>query len=317
LKRILVTGAAGFIGFSIIKSLIGQYKIIGIDNLNEYYDIQLKKDRLKELGVCSAKIEENKEYISDNSSFTFIKQDFSDKDTLRNLFAKYTFETVIHLGAQAGVRYSFINPESYITSNIIGTNNIFEICSQNNVKHVLFASSSSVYGKNKKQPYSEADEINKPMSLYASTKISGESLAHYYAETLNLKITALRFFSVYGPWGRPDMAYWLFAEKILNNQPIQVFNNGKLARDFTYIDDIISGIQLLLTNEEKLKNKFSIFNIGRGEKVKLTEFIESLEKILNKEAIKEYKPMQKGDVFETFADITKLKTPLVMIRKLL
>lgn len=287
-SNILVTGAAGFIGAAVSKKLcqLG-YNVIGIDNINNYYDVNLKYHRLDDL------------LTMDN--FTFIKKDISYDMT--SFFKKYNFDIIIHLAAQAGVRYSITNPESYIMSNLVGFGNILEGCRKQKCK-LLFASSSSVYGMNEKTPYSEDDVVDNPISLYAATKKSNELMAHSYSHLYNLTTIGLRFFTVYGPMGRPDMAPMLFANAIANEKPIKVFNYGDLMRDFTYIDDIVNGIIKIMNSDIE---GYEIFNIGKGNPDKLMDFIKILELEIGKESIKEFLPMQDGDVYITYADTTKLK----------
>ncbi len=310
---ILVTGAAGFIGFHICKKLINEgFNVIGIDNMNTYYDIELKKSRLKLLNFS----QEEKENI-----WKFVKVDLVDKDSLIKIFKKYNPKIVINLAAQAGVRYSIENPSTYIQSNLEGFYNILECCRNFKVENFLYASSSSVYGGNTKVPYSEKDPANHPISLYAATKRSNELLAHSYSHLYNIPSIGLRFFTVYGPWGRPDMAPMIFTKLILSKKPIKVFNSGNMSRSFTYIDDAIELVFRLLKKpfmkDEKFdKNKpcaasswapHRIFNIGSSENVKLLHFIEILEKELGIKAIKELKPIQPGDVINTSADCELIK----------
>ncbi len=303
MKKILVTGAAGFIGFSFIKRIINNFFIVGIDNLNSYYNVNLKIDRLKELGIKKT----NDKFETNNKNLKFIRLDLNDEKSLKNLFQQHNFDYIVHLAAQAGVRYSIENPKAYIESNILGTFNILENIKNSDIKHVIIAGSSSVYGKNKIQPFSEDHPVNNPVSLYAASKISTEAIAHSYSEIYDIKTTVLRFFTVYGPWGRPDMAYFSFTNNILNNKPINVFNKGNLARDFTFIDDIIQGISLVFNKYQKMDEKYNLFNIGSGRKICLINFIEILEQVIGKKAIKKFVEMQDGDVNETFADISKLQ----------
>lgn len=296
MEKILVTGGAGFIGFHLTKRLLDlNYEVMAIDNLNDYYDIKLKEERLR--------------ILEKNSSFSFRKIDIYNKEELENIFKENNFDIVINLAAQAGVRYSIDYPDSYIVSNIIGFYNILECCRNYPVKHLLFASSSSVYGKNKKVPYSTDDKVDQPVSLYAATKKSDELLAYAYSNLYDIKVTGLRFFTVYGPYGRPDMAYFSFTKNIIDDKEIKVFNNGDMYRDFTYIDDIVEGIIELL-DKVPLKDEngvsYKIYNIGNNHPVKISKFIEILEKEIGKEAKKVYLPMQPGDVYQTYADITDL-----------
>tara|TARA_B100000963_G_scaffold54769_1_gene42933 strand:- start:738 stop:1760 length:1023 start_codon:yes stop_codon:yes gene_type:complete len=307
----LVTGASGFIGFHLSKKLIlSGESVIGLDNMNNYYDKNLKKNRLTEL----RKISNEK-----NINFIFIKASIEDNKRLKELFNRYKPTRVVNLAAQAGVRYSIQNPTAYIQSNIVGFNNILEQCRYNNIEHLVYASSSSVYGGNENLPFSENQSVDHPVSLYAASKKSNEIMAHSYSHLYGFPTTGLRFFTVYGPWGRPDMALFLFTNAIINDQPIKVFNNGQMIRDFTYIDDIVEGVYRVLfkpPSPDKSFNRsnpstanswapYKIFNIGNSNPVGLMEYITTIENILGKKAIKEYLPMQKGDVAATSAD-TKL-----------
>lgn len=296
MENILVTGAAGFIGFHLSKRLLDEgKKVIGFDNMNPYYDVRLKESRLNIL----------KEY----SNFIFIKGDLADKEAIDRIFEQYQHEIVVNLAAQAGVRYSIKNPEAYIESNIIGFFNILEACRYHKPKHLIYASSSSVYGANKKVPFSTEDKTDQPVSLYAATKKSNELLAYAYSKLYSIPSTGLRFFTVYGPYGRPDMAYYSFTEKILKGEPIKVFNNGEMYRDFTYIDDIVEGIFRLLTfapKEDENNVQHNVYNIGNNHPEKLMDFIEILEECIGKKAVKEFYPMQPGDVYQTFADVKEL-----------
>ena len=312
--KILVTGAAGFIGFHLSKALLDNgHDVYGIDNINNYYDINLKLSRLKELGISSSEamvfFQESRSDIY-LDKFTFVRMDLEAKKELSKLFEKQKFDVVCNLAAQAGVRYSIDNPDAYIQSNIVGFLNILECCRHNEIKHLLYASSSSVYGANKKVPFFEKDSVDHPISLYAATKKSNELMAHTYSHLYNIPTTGLRFFTVYGPWGRPDMAPILFADAISNNRSINVFNHGNMSRDFTYIDDIVSGIELLLDNPPKRIGEdplYRIFNIGNGNPQSLEDFINAVELNLSRVAEKKYLPMQPGDVPKTWADISKIK----------
>ena len=250
--KILVTGAAGFIGFHLSQALLGKgHFVVGLDNINDYYDVNLKYARLKELGVVKDQAEtflNKSKGVKYNDSFQFVRMNLEDRENLPLLFKEHSFDVVCNLAAQAGVRYSIENPETYIDSNIVGFLNILECCRHHKIKHLLYASSSSVYGENKKTPFATDDNVDHPISLYAATKKSNELMAHTYSHLFNLTTTGLRFFTVYGPWGRPDMAPILFANAIKNDEPIKVFNNGNMSRDFTYIDDIVNGIEILLQN---------------------------------------------------------------------
>lgn len=299
--KYLVTGAAGFIGNFVSERLCKEgHTVVGLDNLNDYYDPALKLARL--------------DRIKHFANFIFVKMDISDRIGIEKLFKEEKFDRVIHLAAQAGVRYSIENPMAYIDSNIVGFATILEGCRHNNIEHLVYASSSSVYGANKKIPFSTDDNVDHPVSLYAATKKSNELMAHSYSHLYGLPTTGLRFFTVYGPWGRPDMAPYLFTDAIANDRPIKVFNNGKMQRDFTYIDDIVEGIiriQDKIPNNSSLKKAgsslFKVFNIGNNEPIELEEFISSIETSLNKNAIKQYYPMQNGDVVRTFADVSDLE----------
>lgn len=305
--KFLVTGAAGFIGFTLAKRLLERGDtVIGIDNLNDYYDPQLKKDRLGEL--------------KDFDQFEFHKIDLTEKEKIFDLFQKHDFERVVNLAAQAGVRYSLKNPYAYAESNLFGFMNILEACRHHQTAHLCYASSSSVYGANTTMPFNVHQNVDHPLSLYAATKKSNELMAHTYSHLYNIPTTGLRFFTVYGPWGRPDMAMFLFTKAILEDKPINVFNNGKMKRDFTYIDDIIEGVIRVTdtpaspnpewngANPDPASSKapYRIYNIGNHQPVELLHFIETLEEKLEKKAIKNFMPMQPGDVPATFADIDAL-----------
>ncbi|MBQ7718650.1 MAG: NAD-dependent epimerase [Clostridia bacterium] len=294
--KILVTGGAGFIGFHLSKRLLEDgYEVVGYDNINDYYDVNLKYARLEVL----------KQY----DNYTFIKGDLADKDKVSELFAEHKPEVVVNLGAQAGVRYSITNPDVYIESNIIGFYNILEACRNNPVKHLLYASSSSVYGNQKKTPFSTDDNVDHPISLYAATKKSNELMAFTYSHLYKIPATGLRFFTVYGPFGRPDMAYFSFTNKIIKGEPIKIFNNGDMYRDFTYVDDIVEGICNMLEcppKEDENGDRFKVYNIGNNKPEKLMYFIETLEKAIGKTAKKEFLPMQPGDVYQTYADVSDL-----------
>lgn len=298
MKKILVTGVAGFIGAYLAKRLLLEgYYVVGIDNLNDYYDVKIKEERLN--------------WFKDNSSFKFYKMDICDEEHLIELFDSEQFDIVVNLAAQAGVRYSIDNPKVYMQSNVMGFFNILECCRQYKVKHLIYASSSSVYGANKKIPYSVDDKVDNPISLYAATKKSNELMAYVYSHLYDTPCTGLRFFTVYGPAGRPDMAYYSFAKKIINNEPIKVYNKGEMYRDFTYIDDIVEGLMRVI-NKIPSKNedgvRYKIYNIGCGKPEKLTNMIEYLENELGKTAIKEFLEMQPGDVYQTYADISDFES---------
>jgi len=298
--KILITGTAGFIGMYLairLKNL--GHEVVGLDNINSYYDTSLKYDRLKEQGISKDDIYYNK-LITGVMGIHFIELDLQDARNLQALFSKQNFEIVVNLAAQAGVRYSISNPKDYIDSNITGFFNILEACRNFPVKHLIYASSSSVYGNSPKTPFLESDITDEPISFYAATKKSNEVMAHTYSSLYGIKATGLRFFTVYGPWGRPDMAMFLFTKAILNGEIIKVFNHGNLQRDFTYIDDIIEGICAIIEKYED-KKRHNIYNIGNGSPVKLIEFIQVIEKALNIPAKKENYPLQDGDVLVTYA----------------
>ena len=308
---ILITGVAGFIGFHLSKRMLSEgHKILGIDNLNNYYDVNLKKERLKLL----------KETSKGSDLFKFIKCDLKDSKKLNDIFKKNKPKIVINLAAQAGVRYSIENPKSYIDSNLVGFGNILECCRAHEIEHLIFASSSSVYGGNKSLPFKEDDGVNHPVSLYAATKRSNELMAHTYSHLYKLPTTGLRFFTVYGPWGRPDMGYFIFTSKILKGETIKIFNNGDMMRDFTYVDDVVDGIKSLIYKIPSTNNNydlnmpkpseswapFRIFNLGNSSPIKLMSFIETIEDTLGLKAKKEFLPMQMGDVEATYADMKLL-----------
>ena len=312
-SKVLVTGVAGFIGFHVAKILLRHsVDVIGVDNINNYYSTELKKARLSEL-----------EFAADQScaNFTFYRLDLSDSAAIHDLFSAHNPCSVVHLAAQAGVRYSIENPSAYIQSNLVGFSNIIECCRSFSLKHLLYASSSSVYGGNKNLPFSELDSVDHPVSLYAATKKSNELIAHSYSHLYGLPTTGLRFFTVYGPWGRPDMALFLFTDAILSGRPIKVFNNGQMTRDFTYVDDIVEAIYRLLLkpalpdrsfdyskpNSASSWAPYRIFNIGNSSPISLMTYIEALENKLGIEAIKDYMPMQPGDVAATSANTDLLE----------
>lgn len=311
--KILVTGAAGFIGFFVAKSLLEKgHTVVGLDNINNYYDVDLKYDRLKQLGIARGDAEIfNKIATSDShSQFSFIRLNLEDRENLPLLFKLQQFDKVCNLAAQAGVRYSLENPEAYVDSNVTGFLNILECCRHYKIKHLIFASSSSVYGLNEKTPFETSDNVDHPISLYAATKKSNELMAHTYSHLYGFKTTGLRFFTVYGPWGRPDMAMFLFTDAIVNNKPIKVFNHGKLERDFTYIDDITEGVVRIIQKPiaKEKENLYKIYNIGNSKSVKLMDFITAIEKSLDTNAIKDMYPMQPGDVTKTWANVDDLIT---------
>ena len=319
-KTIFVTGAAGFIGSNLVLKLletVSPVKIVGIDNLNDYYDVSIKDWRLAQIETCAAKHPE--------SSWTFIKGDIADRDTIDDIFTKFHPEIVVNLAAQAGVRYSITNPDAYIQSNLIGFYNILEACRHNPVAHLVYASSSSVYGTNKKVPYATEDKVDNPVSLYAATKKSNELMAHAYSKLYNIPSTGLRFFTVYGPAGRPDMAYFGFTNKLLKGETIQIFNYGNCQRDFTYIDDIVEGVVRVMQGAPEKKNgedglpipPYAVYNIGNQNPENLQDFVDILQQELiaagvlpadyDFEAHKELVPMQPGDVPVTYADTSALE----------
>ena len=314
--KILVTGTAGFIGFHLAKKLLDQgHTVIGLDNINDYYDVSLKYGRLNELGIDKSNLEDNKSLQSSTyPNHKFIKANLEDAETLNKLFETEKFDAVCNLAAQAGVRYSIENPHAYISSNIVGFMNILEACRNYNVKNLSYASSSSVYGLNKEQPFKTTDQTDTPVSLYAATKKSNELMAHTYSHLYGIQTTGLRFFTVYGPWGRPDMAPMLFTDAILNDRAIKVFNHGKMSRDFTYVDDIVDGIINVIDNPASLTSKtstlkstpFKVYNIGNNSPISLMEFIETIETSIGKKAEKNFLPMQDGDVVSTYADVSGL-----------
>jgi len=308
--KILVTGTAGFIGFTLAKKLLERGdEVIGLDNINSYYDVNLKYARLNELGIAKENIEKDslsQLNYTQSTKFNlhrFYKINLADREAMEILFSSEKFDVVVNLAAQAGVRYSIENPHAYIESNIVGFMNILEGCRNNNIKHLVYASSSSVYGLNKSQPFKTSDKTDTPISLYAATKKANELMAHTYSHLYNIQTSGLRFFTVYGPWGRPDMAPMLFADAILNDRPIKVFNNGDMSRDFTYIDDIVDGIIKVIDNASQ---HYKIYNIGNNAPLSLMKFIETIEEKLNKKAVKIFMPMQDGDVKSTFADTSDL-----------
>ena len=299
--NILVTGAAGFIGYALSKRLLADGdRIVGIDNLNDYYDVSLKKDRLSQL--------------LPEDHFSFLQLDVADRPGMEHLFRQENFDGVVHLAAQAGVRYSLKNPHAYGSSNLLGFINILEGCRHSRVGHLVYASSSSVYGANRKVPFSTSDDVDCPVSLYAATKKANELMAHSYSHLYGLPTTGLRFFTVYGPWGRPDMAYFKFVDAIANDRPIHVYNHGNMERDFTYIDDVIEGVVRTLRHvpqptanpELNTQAPYRLYNIGNHSPIKLMRFIEIIEQTMGKTAIKEMLPMQPGDVPATYADVADL-----------
>jgi|TARA_B100002003_G_scaffold201010_1_gene192552 UDP-glucuronate 4-epimerase len=303
--KILVTGTTGFIGFHLCKSLLeDEYEVLGIDNINDYYDVNLKYARLKELGISTSSITTNSSPIkhipsSIYKNYSFFKLDIADRDSITQLFQSFNPNMVVNLAAQAGVRYSIENPYAYMNSNLVGFLNIIELCRHNNVEGFIYASSSSVYGGNKKIPFSVDDRVDNPISFYGASKKSNELIANAYSHLYGLNTTGLRYFTVYGPWGRPDMAMFIFTKKILAGEPIPVFNNGKMKRDFTYIDDIISGTRAAIDKNYKCE----VFNLGNHKSEQLMDVVSLIEQNLGKKAEIEFLPMQLGDVPESFADI--------------
>lgn len=309
MRQILVTGTAGFIGYHLAKALLAAgEQVVGVDNLNPYYSVQLKRDRLKQLEGAAG--------------FRQLELDLADRATVERLFAQGGFQRVVHLAAQAGVRYSLTNPQAYIDSNLVAFANILEGCRHTRVEHLVYASSSSVYGANKKQPFATQDSVDHPVSLYAATKKANELMAHTYSHLYQLPTTGLRFFTVYGPWGRPDMAAYLFTKAIMEEQPIDVFNHGKMRRDFTYIDDIVEAVRRLVDvtaapdesfdvqhpdPSSSLTAPYRLYNIGNNEPESLERFIAVLEDCIGRKAVKNYLDLQPGDVVETYADISGLQ----------
>ncbi len=322
MSKVLVTGAAGFIGYHLCKSLLERGdEVIGLDNISGYYDISLKLDRLAELGIDQHQINEGGKSLSKIfPRFSFTKADIKEINYLKKLFSQESFDIVVNLAAQAGVRYSVENPQVYVDANIQGFINILQMCRKYPVQHLVYASSSSVYGANTKMPFSVNDNVDHPLSLYAATKKSNELMAHSYSHLFDIPTTGLRFFTVYGPWGRPDMALFLFVKAMVNGESIKVFNNGEMSRDFTYVDDIIKGISKVMdcpptesgtwdSNSLKpghSKAPYAIYNIGKNRPVKLVDFIDALENELGRKAKKDYLPMQAGDVPVTYADVDSL-----------
>ena len=313
--KILVTGTAGFIGFHLANYLLNRGdEVVGLDSVNDYYDIRVKYGRLNESGIVDYRLNDEIKEIKYNQliqskkykNYKFIRLNLEDKQNLNNLFKKENFDAVCNLAAQAGVRYSLTNPQAYIDSNIVGFINILEACRHFGVKNLSYASSSSVYGANKKLPFSTNDNVDNPISLYAASKKSNELMAYTYSHLFGIKTTGLRFFTVYGPWGRPDMALFLFTKAILEDKPIDVFNYGNMQRDFTYIDDIVEGVVRVIDNPPNTAPPYKVYNIGNNAPVKLTDFIEAIEQKLNKKAKKNLLPLQMGDVPATYADVSDL-----------
>ncbi len=296
---IVVTGAAGFIGFHLCGALLRQgHHVLGLDSLNDYYDVSLKTARLS--------------ILETNSNFSFSKVNIADVEAMQDVLKAYKFKHMFHLAAQAGVRYSLENPSAYIQSNLVGHANVLELCRHHDgFEHLIYASSSSVYGGNEKTPFSETDSVDRPVSLYAATKKADELMSQTYGHLYQLPQTGVRFFTVYGPWGRPDMAYWIFTQSILEGRPIRVFNNGDMRRDFTYIDDIVSGLLLMLEKGAAVSgdpsNPHRVYNLGNNKPEQLLHMIDVLETALGKEAIRKLEPMQPGDVKQTFADLSSVQ----------
>ncbi|MBC2840337.1 NAD-dependent epimerase [Robiginitalea sp. SC105] len=311
--KILVTGAAGFIGFYVSKALLERgHQVVGLDNINDYYDPDLKFARLDELGIDRDDAENFGMHCSSATfeAFNFIRLNLEDRENLRQLFKDTQFDVVCHLAAQAGVRYSLENPEAYIDSNIVGFLNILENCRHFGIKHLVYASSSSVYGTNSKVPFETTDRVDHPISLYAASKKSNELMAFTYSHLYGFPTTGLRFFTVYGPWGRPDMALFLFTDAIVNDRPIKVFNHGKMERDFTYIDDITEGVVRVVETpfgkRQEKADRYRVYNIGNNRSEKLLDFIQAIENSLGKKASRQMLPMQPGDVERTWADVNDL-----------
>jgi UDP-glucuronate 4-epimerase len=320
--KYLVTGTAGFIGSYAAERLLARGdEVIGLDSINDYYDVNIKFGRLNKAGINASHIEHGKPVRSTvHEKYGFVKMNLEDRDGIAELFKKEGFDMVCHLAAQAGVRYSITNPYAYIDSNIVGFQNILESCRHNHIRHLVYASSSSVYGLNGNYPFSTHDNVDHPISLYAATKKSNELMAHTYSHLYGIPTTGLRFFTVYGPWGRPDMALFIFTKAIIEDRPIDVFNNGEMRRDFTYVDDIVTGVIKVLDNPPKGNpdwngkipdpscsiSPYKIYNIGNNSPVMLMDFIDAIEKSLGKKAIKNFMPMQPGDVPATWADVSDL-----------
>jgi len=324
--KILVTGTAGFIGFHLAERLLNEgHIVVGLDSISDYYDVHIKYGRLALQGIDQSRVEYNKPVQSNTfNSYRFIQLQLEDKTHLETLFRNEGFDSVINLAAQAGVRYSLTNPQAYINSNIVGFVNLLECCRHHHIKHLVYASSSSVYGLNETVPFSTSQNVDHPVSLYAASKKSNELMAHVYSHLYHIPTTGLRFFTVYGPWGRPDMALFLFTKAILEGRPIQVFNQGEMVRDFTYIDDIVEGIFRVMNHPPEgntlwdakqpdpsnSKAPYKLYNIGNNNPVRLMDFVSAIENELGRVAIKEFLPLQMGDVPVTSADITDLEKEL-------
>jgi UDP-glucuronate 4-epimerase len=309
MQKVLVTGAAGFIGFHLVLSLSQKgYTIVGLDNINDYYDQQLKFSRLAACGISAGDVAWNQKVQSSTlPGYSFVRMNLEDKDSIYALCAHEGFDTIINLAAQAGVRYSLENPQAYVEANVMGFINILEAARHNNIKKVVYASSSSVYGNSGVMPFSVTDNVDHPVSVYAATKKSNELMAYTYSHLFGIKTIGLRFFTVYGPWGRPDMAMYLFTNAILNGEPIKVFNNGNLSRDFTYVDDIISGVVATAEIDNADLPLYELYNIGNSSPVQLESFIDMIEEKTGKKAIKQYLPMQPGDMEATWANVDDFK----------
>lgn len=311
--KVLVTGAAGFIGYHLTERLSARGdSIVGLDVINDYYDVRVKHGRLERLGLDPRRVESapGELVIGSNPQVEFIKLDLGDKEGLDRLFASQRFDAVVNLAAQAGVRYSLTHPEAYVNSNVVGFLNVLEACRFHPVKHLVYASSSSVYGSNTKIPFSTDDNVDHPVSLYAASKKANELMAHTYSHLFGVPTTGLRFFTVYGPWGRPDMALFLFTKAILEDRPIDVYNYGEMRRDFTYIDDIVEGVVRVLDHQPESTPPYKVYNIGNSAPVKLMDFIEEIERQLGKTAQKNLLPLQPGDVPASHADVTDLMADL-------
>lgn len=308
MKKALVTGAIGFIGYHLTKRLLKEgYDVVGIDNINSYYDVRLKYAKLPILGIEEDSIWPNVPYQSEtHEHFKFIKLDITDRYNLEKLFETEKFDIVCNLAAQAGVQYSIQDPHTYIENNITGFINIIDACRQHRIEHFVYASSSSVYGNREDVPFKETDKVDHPISLYAASKKANELIAHSYSHLYNLKTTGLRFFTVYGPWGRPDMAPFIFVKRISEGKPITVFNDGNMERDFTYVDDIVEGVFSVL-NVENRSESYKIYNIGNSTPINLNEFIKIIEHTICKKANIKYLPMREGDVKKTFSDVSKMQ----------
>lgn len=307
-KKVLVTGAIGFIGYHLIAKLLKEgYQVVGIDNINSYYDVRLKYSKLPLLGIVDENLWPNVLYQSSKyEGFQFAKMDIKDRFQIEELFRKENFDFVVNLAAQAGVQYSIQNPHTYIANNIEGFINLIDASKTNKVKHFIYASSSSVYGNREDVPFKESDSVDNPISLYAASKKSNELMAHTYSHLYNLRTTGLRFFTVYGPWGRPDMAPFIFVKRISEGKHITVFNNGNMERDFTYVDDVVEGMFKVIESKSASDN-YKLYNIGNSRPVNLKDFIFTIEIAVGKKAVVDYQPMRDGDVLKTYSDVSELK----------